>query len=210
MLVLSFVLLLSTTGLLAAPAKVRKQRVLVPKFKNFPVVGLKETVDIEPVFDTEIVEEHPRDTRQTDGYSEDFASADNLDDVFVEEAVYLTPEDREQRALEEQQTQDDSWNVFDDESLDNNESVRPERDGAHGHHGSSGHHAQRGGRAGGHRAAPAPVAINEYDYEYDDEYDVPARQEPQQQRRGKQTGGTGVALGVLSSPPGSDGNYNFK
>jgi len=31
----------------------------------------------------------------------------------------------------------------------------------------------------------------------------------QQQRRGKQTGAVGVALGVLSSPPNSDGNYNF-
>ena len=54
--------------------------------------------------------------------------------------------------------------------------------------------------------------MNEYDnYDYDyQEEEVPQRSQPQQQRRGKQTGATGVALGVLSSPSDQDGNYNFK
>ena len=51
--------------------------------------------------------------------------------------------------------------------------------------------------------------MNEYDY-YDYDYEEEEQRQPQQQRRGKQTGATGVALGVLSSPPSQDGNYNFK
>ena len=44
---------------------------------------------------------------------------------------------------------------------------------------------------------------------YDYDYQEPSFQS-QQHRQGKQTGAVGVALGVLSSPPSSDGNYNFK
>ena len=202
MLVYSLVLLLAV-GSFSSPARVRKTR--VQKFKNFPVVGLKESAPepiVEPVLDK--VDEHPRDARQVGEYR---SEPENLDDVFVEEAVYLTPEDREQRALAKQHNEDE---LFNDESLDIVDSVRPERDGAHGHHGGH-NNRNRGGRAN-HRAAPAPVVIEEeYDnYDsYDEDYDYQAPQ-PQQQRRGKQSGATGLALGVLSSPPGSDGNYNFK
>ena len=204
MLVLSLVLLLSVQTF-SSPARVVKQRVPVQKFKNFPVVGIKEP---EPIFEdpaAELIEDHPRDARQVGEYRVE--EGEDLDDVFVEEAVYLTPEDREQRALAKT-SQDD---FFQDESLDNNESVRAERDGAH-HHGAGGHNRHRSGRghAGNHRAAPAPVILEEYDeYDYDYEPEQVQRQ-PQQQRRGKQSGATGLALGVLSSPPSSDGNYNFK
>jgi len=205
MLVYGLVLLLAV-GSFSSPARVRKTR--VQKFKNFPVVGLKESAP-EPVFELEPVvevEEHPRDARQVGEYR---SEPENLDDVFVEEAVYLTPEDREQRALAKQHGQDE---LFHDESLDTVDNVRAERDGAHGHHG--GHNRNRGGRAN-HRAAPAPLTTinDEYDnYEdsYDDDYDYEEPQpQQQQQRRGKQSGATGLALGVLSSPPSSDGNYNF-
>jgi len=204
MLALGLVLLFAS-GSFSNPARVLKQR--VPKFKNFPVVGIKESSDqIEPKieYDEDIMEEHPRDARQVEQTS--YEAIDGLDDVFVEEAVYLTPEDREQRALEEVQPSDEGFNFYEDESLDNNEAERPERDGAHGHHG--GHRNQRGGR-GGHNAAPVAFNDDEYNYDYDYEQQAPERQPQQQGRRGKQTGATGVALGVLSSPPSSDGNYNF-
>ena len=207
MLVLSLVVLLAASSL-SSPARVLKQR--VQKFKNFPVVGIKENDNID-TFDEQIVNEepsieHPRDARQVDNYSTDFS--DSVDDLFVEEAVYLSPEDREARSVDPDgriRTLEEDPAAFLFDEVDENEQVRAERDGAHGHHGSN----HRGGRA--QQRAPAPVAI-EYDDEYDYDYQEPARAhaQPQQQRRGKQTGATGVALGVLSSPPSSDGNYNFK
>jgi len=190
----------------SSPARVLKQR--VQKFKNFPVVGIKENQNID-TFDEHIVNEepnieHPRDARQVENYSAGFS--DFVDDQFVEEAVYLTPEDREARSIDPVEglvktlEEDPAEFLFDEVNKD--DQIRAERDGAHGHHGSN-HH--RGGRA--QQRVPVPVAV-EYDDDYDYDYQEPARQ-PQQQRRGKQTGAVGVALGVLSSPPSSDGNYNF-
>jgi len=213
MLVLSLVLLCASSSL-SAPARVLKQR--VQKFKNFPVVGIKETpseiaetesdsfTQAEPL----AIVDHPRDARQAD-----------TEDLFIEEAVYLTPEARDARAAALDQLNDDPVAVGDvfgddiffpkEETEDYNleEHVRDERDGAHGHH-RGGHRAsrQRGGRVA---PPPAPV-VNEYEDNYD--YDYPEEQQrsqPQEQRRGKQTGATGVALGVLSSPSDQDGNYNF-
>ena len=185
----SLLLLLSllTPPGLSSPARVIRQR--LPKFKNFPIVGLKsnEPADVDSPAD---LEDHRRDPRETE----------QLEDEFVEEAVFLTPEDREQKALEV---------LFEEDSqADYDETYkRIERDGGHGHHHAA---SQRGGR---HRSQPAEVEpeysdddYESYDYnDYNDDYVA-----PQQQRRGKQSGATGVALGVLSNPPSSDGNYNFK
>ena len=225
MLVLSLVLLCASSSL-SAPARVLKQR--VQKFKNFPVVGIKETpAETEPASYTQAeplaIVDHPRDARQADAenYNE---NEENNGDLFIEEAVYLTPEAREARAavLGEQSEEpadvavgevfgDDIF--FNDETQQDDEDEeykREERDGAHGHHrGSHRGSGQRGGRVA---PPPAPV-VNEYDDNYDYDYEEePQRSQPQpqQQRRGKQTGATGVALGVLSSPSDQDGNYNFK
>merc|ERR1712226_709506 len=155
----SLLLLLSllTPPGLSSPARVIRQR--LPKFKNFPIVGLKST---EP------------------------AEVDSPADLEV---------------------------LFeDDDQADYEESYkRIERDGGHGHHHAA---SQRGGR---HRSEPAAVEpeyeeyeedYESYDYnDYNDDYVEP--QPARQQRRGKQSGATGVALGVLSNPPSSDGNYNF-
>ena len=212
MLVLGLVFLCVSSSL-SAPARVIKQR--VQKFKNFPVVGLKEIpseiteTDSFTNADPIPIVDHPRDARQADA-----ESYNDNDDLFIEEAVYLTPEAREARAaaLDGLSNTPEAGAVFgddiffDDESVqDEEESSRQERDGAHGHH-RGGHRgsSHRGGRV----SPPAPV-VNEYD-NYDYDYEEEEQRQPQQQRRGKQTGATGVALGVLSSPPSQDGNYNFK
>ena len=220
MLVLSLVLLCASSSL-SAPARVLKQR--VQKFKNFPVVGIKETpAEPEPASYTQAeplaIVDHPRDAREADAESFN----DNHDgDLFIEEAVYLTPEAREARAAaleglsEEPAAVGDVFGddiFFNDETQqdgDDEEYNRHERDGAHGHH--RGNHRGSGQRGGRVAPAPAPV-VNEYDnYDYDYQEEEPVqRNQPQQQRRGKQTGATGVALGVLSSPSDQDGNYNFK
>ena len=150
-------------------------------------MGLKSNEPAELDSPAEL-EDHRRDPRETE----------QLEDDFVEEAVFLTPQDREQKALEDAGL-DSLFEGEEDESY-----KRIERDGGHyGHHAGS----HRGGR---HRSQPAEVEpeYEEGDYEsYDyNDYVEP----PQQQRRGKQSGATGVALGVLSNPPSQDGNYNFK
>ena len=170
----------------ASPARVIRQR--LPKFKNFPIVGLKSTepADVDSPAD---LEDHRRDPRETE----------QLEDEFVEEAVFLTPEDREQKALEDL--------IEDEQVAEYGENYkRIERDGGHGHHHAG---SQRGGR---HRSQPAQVEpeYDEEDYESYDYNDYNDYSQPQEQRRGKQSGATGVALGVLSNPPSSDGNYNFK
>jgi len=232
MLVLSLVLLCASSSL-SAPARVLKQR--VQKFKNFPVVGIKETpAETETASYTQAeplaIVDHPRDARQAD--TENYEEDNGDGDLFIEEAVYLTPEAREARAavlgdLSEPQDVAVGANrpgqevrtvfgddiFFHDETQQDEEEeeyTRQERDGAHGHH--RGGHRGSSQRAGRVVSPPAPV-VNEYDnYDYDyqeQEEEVPQRSQPQQQRRGKQTGATGVALGVLSSPSDQDGNYNF-
>jgi len=130
---------------------------------------------------------------------------DSLDDVFVEEAVYLTPEDRDQRAIEidDSEISDTDYNnyeyndnfEYDDETLLEEENERPERDGAHGSHGSIRHSARNN-----RRFQQADQISQEQDF----------RQAPaQDQRGGRQTGQIGAALGVLSNPPNSNGDYNF-
>jgi len=109
MWVLSLVLLLASPSF-QLPARVLKQR--VPKFKNFPVVGIKENHSAEADIEQEALVEHPRDARNADAQwnnhdDTDSAAAgqydvEHLDDTFVEEAIFLTPEAREARALEEE------------------------------------------------------------------------------------------------------------
>ena len=216
MLAVNLVLLFAT-GSLSSPARVLKQR--VQKFRNFPVIGIQEKhnkKEAREEFDlNEELIEHPRDARQVDSYSTDLT--DPQDDPFVEQAVYLTPEDIEarslsandlKRALPEHENQKEFLFTETEEALDINGPLRLERDGAHGHlHKGSDIH--RGGRTQQRDPAPFPIS-GEYDDEvYDYDYQEPSFQS-QQHRQGKQTGAVGVALGVLSSPPSSDGNYNFK
>ena len=107
MLVPSLLLLSLLTTTLALPARVIKQR--VPKFKNFPIVGLKKTVaDEAEATVAASLEEHPRDAREA--VSGTVGGEPDLDTLFVEEAVYLTPADRDQRALDQlDQDDDDSF-----------------------------------------------------------------------------------------------------
>ena len=193
MLVPSLLLLSLLTTTLALPARVIKQR--VPKFKNFPIVGLKKTVaDEAEATVAASLEEHPRDAREA--VSGTVGGEPDLDTLFVEEAVYLTPADRDQRALEQlDQDDDDSFDaLFYDEDLETDDNKRAERDG--GHHHAPSHRAGRRGQRGGRQNLRSQAVEQDYDY--------------QEERGGRQTGGTGVALGVLSNPPSSDGNYNFK
>ena len=169
-------------------------------FKNFPVVGIKE--NHEEVIPIEIVEEKvdtenvARAARQVEPSS----YTDALDDVFVEEAVYLTPKDRDQRAIEidnsELSNVDFDNFEYNDESLVEVENERPERDGAHGSHGSV-RHSPRNSR----RFQQSEQVPQEQDF---------SQSPAQEQRGGRQTGQIGSALGVLSNPPSSKGDYNFK
>ena len=135
---------------------------------------------------------------------------DTLDDQFVEEALYLTPADRESRATEfDDWENDDSVNddednysnvdldSFDlvDESLTLDENDRKERDGAHGSHGSGRHSARNSRR---------------FQQQVPQQQDFRQPLQPQEQRGGRQTGQIGAALGVLSNPPSPKGDYNFK
>ena len=172
-------------------------------FKNFPVVGIKENheevIPVEIVEDMVDTENVARAARQVEPSS----YTDALDDVFVEEAVYLTPEDRDQRAIEidngeQSNVEFDNYDNFDynDESLVEDENERPERDGTHGSHGSVRHSARNS-----RRFQQSQLVPQEQEF----------RQSPaQEQRGGRQTGQIGSALGVLSNPPNSKGDYNFK
>jgi len=106
-----------------SPARVIKQR--VPKFKNFPIVGLKKTVteDAEATVAASL-EEHPRDAREA--VVKTVSEEPDLDNLFVEEAVYLTPADRDQRALEQlDQDHEESFDaLFFDEDLENDDNER--------------------------------------------------------------------------------------
>ena len=163
-------------------------------------MGIKE--NHEEVIPVEIVEEIvdteniARAARQVEPSS----YTDALDDVFVEEAVYLTPEDRDQRAIEIDNSELSNVEYdnfeYNDESLVEEENERPERDGAHGSHSSVRHSARNSRRFQESQEVP-----QEQDF----------RQAPaQEQRGGRQTGQIGSALGVLSNPPSSKGDYNFK
>merc|ERR1711887_149403 len=184
-------------------------------FKNFPVVGIKENHEVEsPVEDTEeVVDNENENVARAARQIAPSSYTDVLDDQFVEEALYLTPADRDGRA-----TDIDDWGIDDsankdaeeysnldldtfeliDESLPLEENDRPERDGAHGSHGSHGsaRHSGRNSR----RFQQSQQVPQEQNFR---------QPQPQEQRGGRQTGQIGAALGVLSNPPSAKGDYNF-
>ena len=197
MLVLSLVTLLASS---CSPLPNRQR--YTTSFKNFPVVGIKENhgeeIPVENVKESVNVENIPRSARQVEPSS----YLDTLDDVFVEEAVYLTPEDRDQRAIENDDSEISNVELeyfdYNDESLLEEENERPERDGAHGSHGSARHSARNSRRFQQSQQVPQ---------EQDFRQPSPPAQE---QRGGRQTGQIGSALGVLNNPPSPNGDYNFK
>lgn len=76
--------------------------------------------------------------------------------------------------------------------------TRHARDGgSHGAHG--GRRRGRGGRGGGRGAGRVEQRRPAAEFRQEEE-----------ERRGRQSGGTGLALGVLNNPPREDGSYNFK
>merc|ERR1712123_216304 len=91
---------LSLVTILAGTCSSLPNRQRYTSFKNFPVVGIKENHEVETpvekVEDMVDTDNVARAARQVEPSS----YTDSLDDVFVEEAVYLTPEDRDQRAIE--------------------------------------------------------------------------------------------------------------
>ena len=118
------------------------------------------------------------------------------DDSFREEAVFLTPADRQARhssdlSLEFPQR---------DESFAGPEVQRAERDG--GSHGSA--HGRRGGRRNNRLQQQQQQNQKQNNQQNFREEDF------QEERGGRQSGATGPALGVLSNPPTEDGSYNFK
>ena len=144
---------------------------------------------------------------------------DNLDDTFIEEAVFLTPEDREERSGNfEEWAEDESEGAEED-------IVREERDGLGGHHGA--HHGDHGEEHMVHAASPRVQRRRGRKQQAGRRQQAePARQEErtsrqeerggrQEERGGRQTGDIGFAagpssgVGVLSSPPNAAGDYNF-
>ena len=227
---------------LAQPAR-QVVRHRVPVFKNFPVVGLKENREEEPSVakweeaESE-VEAGPRDARQAEpsSYTEDL----NLDsDLFVEEALYLTPADREARQLADQQDYKQKEDIeqkgldgyefsLEDEALDSSAAERGERDGLHGAHTRHGARAgrfhtrlevpgpadPRGGRAiagasRNNRVQPPQVVETDYSYE-DGDYEDEDYEEYEEEPRAAPRRPPAAAIGLLNSPPSSKGDYNFK
>ena len=120
---------------------------------------------------------------------------------FTEEAVFLTPADREQSQennflLEFPQL---------DESFAGPELVRGERDGG-GHH--MAHHGGR--RRGGRQNRPRQNRRQRPQQNQRRGQQVFRNQPVQEVRGGRQSGGTGLALGVVNNTPTQDGSYNFK
>merc|ERR1711892_1349282 len=111
----------------------------------------------------------------------------------VEETVYTENIPRAARQVEPSSYTDSLDDVFVEEGNE-----RAERDGAHGSHGSSRHSANRNSR----RFQQSQQIPQEQDFRQP----APPAQE---QRGGRQTGQIGSALGVLSNPPSSNGDYNF-
>ena len=125
----------------------------------------------------------------------------NIDDEFIEEALFLSPEDRDARDVDTGSFED--W--AEEEAEEEGEIVevaRAERDGLGGHHGAhhrAGHDMPEGRqvvrRRGGRRQQEAGGRQQ-----------VEERQRPREDR---QTGDIGPAFGVLSNPPNQEGDYNF-
>ena len=124
------------------------------------------------------------------------AYGDYDDDIFREDAVFLSSADRKARQssgldLEFPQL---------DESFAGPEFQRQERDGVS--HGAA--HGRRTGRGNGR--------VRQQQQHNQRQQPLQTFREPdfQEVRGGRQTGATGQALGVISNPPTEDGSYNFK
>ena len=121
------------------------------------------------------------------------AYGDYHDDIFREDAVFLSPEDRQAR----QSSGLDLEFPQIDESFAGPEFQRQERDG--GSHGAP--HGRRTGRRNGRVRQQNQRQQHQQTFREPDFEEV---------RGGRQSGATGQALGVLSNPPTQDGSYNFK
>lgn len=163
-------------------------------FKNFPVVGLRE----EPALSTQPEAEMKEDVREPREADISSYTDSSLDDTFIEEALFLTPEDREEREFT---PRFEDWAEEESELEGEVEALRPERDMLGGHHGAGHHGAEHHGEEHMEDHQKRPVGRRRE-----------GRREGrrmQEQRAGRQTGGTGLAVGLLNSGPGLDGNYNF-
>jgi len=154
-------------------------------------------------------EEEVREPREADpaDYNEgdvtSYSETDNLDDQFIEEALFLSPEDRDARDVEVGTFEDWAEQEVEEEG-EIVEVARAERDGAH--HGD-GHH-----RAGHKMPGERQVVRRRGGRRQQQRDQVVERQERQQEQRpreDRQTGDIGPAFGVLSNPPNQEGDYNF-
>merc|ERR1712112_182300 len=159
------------TILLATLATSLPTRQRYTSFKNFPVVGIKENHEVETPAEVteEVVDNENENVARAARQIAPSSYTDVLDDQFVEEALYLTPADRDGRA-----TDIDDWGIDDsankdaeeysnldldtfeliDESLPLEANDRPERDGAHGSHGSARHSGRNSRRFQQSQQAP--------------------------------------------------------
>jgi hypothetical protein len=184
-------------------------------FKNFPVVGLRSRPALplvpEPLEGSggeregRGEEEEVREPREAnlasynDGEVASYSDVSSLDDEFIEEALFLSPEDRDPRDVDAGSFED--W--AEEEAEEEGEIVevaRAERDGLGGHHGA--HH-----RAG--HDMPERQVVRRRGSRRQQEAGERQVEERQRPREAKQTGDIGPAFGVLSNPPNQEGDYNF-
>ena len=121
---------------------------------------------------------------------------------FTEEEVFLTPADREQ--IQENNFLLEFPQL--EESLAGPELVRGERDGG-SHH--MGHHGgrRRGGRQNRRQQQNRRQRPQQSQRRTQQVF---REQGVQEDRRGRQSGATGLALGVVNNTPTQDGSYDFK
>lgn len=134
-----------------------------------------------------------------DGEVASYSDVSSLDDEFIEEALFLSPEDRDPRDVDAGSFED--W--AEEEAEEEGEIVevaRAERDGLGGHHGA--HH-----RAG--HDMPERQVVRRRGSRRQQEAGERQVEERQRPREAKQTGDIGPAFGVLSNPPNQEGDYNF-
>ena len=134
-----------------------------------------------------------------DGEVASYSDVSSLDDEFIEEALFLSPEDRDPRDVDA-----GSFEAWAEEEAEGEgeivEVARAERDGLGGHHGA--HH-----RAG--HDMPERQVVRRRGSRRQQEAGERQVEERQRPREGKQTGDIGPAFGVLSNPPNQEGDYNF-
>merc|ERR1719458_189675 len=184
-------------------------------FKNFPVVGLRSRPALplvpEPLEGSggeregRGEEEEVREPREAnlasynDGEVASYSDVSSLDDEFIEEALFRSPEDRDPRDVDA-----GSFEAWAEEEAEGEgeivEVARAERDGLGGHHGA--HH-----RAG--HNMPERQVVRRRGSRRQQEAGERQVEERQRPREAKQTGDIGPAFGVLSNPPNQEGDYNF-